>query len=87
MFSYTVVQYAILNEEWIKEHGNHWAAGRIECWRYNEDTEGWEGYPLHEIFFVVHVDDYQDFMYTVEQMRTERLIDLKELNFRFHTQT
>jgi len=38
-WSYTVVQYAILNEEWIKEHGDHWAAGRIECWTNNEDVE------------------------------------------------
>lgn len=85
MWSYTVVQYAILNEKWIKENGDHWAAGRIECWKYNEDTEGWEGYPLYEIFFVVHVDDYQDFVYDIQRMRTEELIDLKTLNFRFHT--
>jgi len=81
MWSYTVVQYAILNEEWIKEHGDCWAAGRIECWHDDED----EQYHVHEIGFVVHVDDLPNFVYTVERMRTEKLIDLKELNFRFHT--
>jgi hypothetical protein len=35
-----------------------------------------EQYPLHEIGFVVHVDDYRDFMYTVERMRTEKLKQL-----------
>ena len=59
-----------INADWIKEHGDHWAAGRIDIY----GVEG-EHYPLEYRLPPMHIEDWLAFSewlrsYTSKELRS-----------------
>ena len=57
MWTYSLVEEMIMNLEWIKENGEHWVAGRVECYD-REDHAPWS---THEWGLIIHGKDWEKF--------------------------
>jgi hypothetical protein len=71
----------IMNNDWIKENGDNWAAGRVECF----DSEDSYGYANREYSLIIDQKDWNEFhdyllSITTDQLKTlEELIDMSTL--------
>lgn len=57
MWNYYLVEEFIINQKWIAENGNNWAAGRVECFDENEYC----GYSSREYGLVIDRKDWRKF--------------------------
>ena len=64
MLSYSTNWMGPINTDWIAEHGDYWAAGRI-------DVYGEEGYPSEIALPPMHDRDWERFSRWLETFETE----------------
>jgi hypothetical protein len=57
MWNYYLVEEFIMNQKWIAENGNNWAAGRVECFDENEYC----GYSSREYSLIIDRKDWCKF--------------------------
>ena len=57
MWHYYLVEEFIMNQKWIAENGDHWAAGRVEC--FDEDES--YGYSNREHGLIIDRKDWRKF--------------------------
>lgn len=91
MFNYWFVGYAILNTDWIKEHGTQWRSGRIEV----SSPEG--GFPIEEIGITYDFEqmskDMQEknikehFEEWVDELESKKELSKKEILNLYYKQT
>ena len=55
MWTYSLVEEMIMNMKWIEENGQHWVAGRVECYD-REDHAPWS---THEWGLIIHGKDLE----------------------------
>ena len=76
MITYSTNWMGPINSNWIKEHGNYWAGGRIDI---RDDTkqgyEGWNEYSLPPM----HGEDWNSFSEWLDDFTTERLFSFEDL--------
>lgn len=75
MWYYSLVQEMIMNQEWIKENGDNWAAGRIEC----SDSESSFGYANREYPIMIDRKDWNDFADFLNDFSSTSLQTLDQL--------
>jgi hypothetical protein len=66
MITYSTNWMGPINEDWIKAHGDCWAAGRI-------DVHGEEGYPQEIALPPMHDRDWERFSRWLETFETEQV--------------
>ena len=72
MITYSTNWMGPINEDWIKAHGDCWAAGRI-------DVHGEEGYPQEIALPPMHDRDWERFSRWLEGFETEEMWTLTML--------
>ncbi len=74
MWYYYLVQEIIMNQKWLEENGNNWAAGRVEC--HSEDSMG---YSEREYWLMIDKKDWNKFDDYLRTLRTTSLQTLDQL--------
>jgi hypothetical protein len=75
MWNYYLVEEFIMNQKWIAENGDHWAAGRVEC--FDEDES--YGYSNREYGLIIDRKDWRkfdDFLRNYSSVSLQSLDDL-----------
>jgi hypothetical protein len=75
MWNYYLVQELIMNQEWIKENGSNWVAGRVECF----DSENSYGYSNREYSLIIDGKDWNNFDDFLRTFDTVPLYSLDDL--------
>ena len=75
MCYYSLVQEMIMNNDWIKENGDNWAAGRVEC----SDSENSFGYSNREYSLIIDQKDWNDFADFLNNFSSSSLQTLDDL--------
>lgn len=75
MWYYNLVQELIMNQDWIKENGDNWVAGRVEC----HDSDNSYGYASREYSLIIDGKDWNDFDDYLRSLETSSLYSLEEL--------
>lgn len=75
MWNYYLVQELIMNQKWIEENGNNWAAGRVECY----DSENSYGYSNREYSLIIDGKDWNKFDNYLRSLETFGLYSLDDL--------
>lgn len=75
MWNYYLVQEMIMNTDWIKENGDNWVAGRVECF----DSENSHGYSNREYSLIIDGKDWNDFDDYLRTLETVSLYSLDDL--------
>ena len=57
MWNYYLVEEFIMNQKWIADNGNNWAAGRVECF----DEDEYYGYSNCEYGLIIDRKDWRKF--------------------------
>jgi len=74
MIRYSTNWMGPINAQWIRENGNHWAAGRIDCSPTEDNPWGTEiGLPA------MHQSDWNSFSRWLWDFQTDTVWTLKEL--------
>ena len=74
MWNYYLVQELIMNNKWLEENGDNWAAGRVEC--HSEDSAG---YSDREYWLMIDKKDWNKFDNYLRSLQTTSLQTLNEL--------
>jgi hypothetical protein len=74
MWHYYLVQELIMNNKWLEENGDSWAAGRVEC--HSEDSMG---YSDREYWLMIDRKDWNKFDNYLRSLNTESLQSLDQL--------
>jgi len=74
MWYYYLVQEIIMNQKWLEENGNNWAAGRVEC--HSEDSMG---YSEREYWLMMDKKDWNKFDDYLRSLNSTSLQSLDEL--------
>jgi hypothetical protein len=74
MWHYYLVQELIMNQEWIEQNGDNWAAGRVEC--HSEDSFG---YSEREYWLMIDKKDWNNFDDYLRTLNTASLQTLDQL--------
>ena len=75
MWNYYLVEEFIMNQKWIAENGDNWAAGRVEC--FDEDES--YGYSNREYGLIIDRKDWRkfdDFLRNYSSVSLQSLDDL-----------
>jgi hypothetical protein len=75
MWHYYLVEEFIMNQKWIAENGDNWAAGRVEC--FDEDES--YGYSNREYGLIIDRKDWRkfdDFLRNYSSVSLQSLDDL-----------
>ena len=75
MWNYYLVQEMIMNTDWIKENGDNWVAGRVECF----DSENSYGYSNREYALIIDGKDWNNFDDYLRSLETPDLQSLDDL--------
>jgi|694.fasta_scaffold58973_11 hypothetical protein len=75
MWHYYLVQELIMNQEWIKQNGDNWIAGRVEC----HDSDNSYGYASREYSLIIDAKDWNNFDDYLLSISTESLQSLDQL--------
>lgn len=75
MWNYYLVQSVIMNTDWIKENGDYWVAGRVECY----DSDNSYGYASREYSLIIDGKDWNDFDDYLRSLETPDLQSLDDL--------
>ena len=75
MWNYYLVQEMIMNTDWIKENGDNWVAGRVECY----DSDNYYGYASREYSLIIDGKDWNDFDDYLRSLTTPDLQSLDNL--------
>ena len=78
MITYSTNWMGPINAKWVEEHGDCWAAGRIDIY----GVPG-EHYPIEYSLPVMHVRDWAEFSEWLDDVETEELLSFDELISRF----
>ena len=78
MITYSTNWMGPINTQWIEEHGDCWAAGRIDIY----GVPG-EDYPIEYGLPPMHVRDWEDFSEWLDDLETEELLSFDELVAQF----
>jgi hypothetical protein len=57
MWNYYLVEELIMNQKWIADNGDNWAAGRVECFDEDENY----GYSNREYGLIIDRKDWRKF--------------------------
>ena len=74
MITYSTNWMGPINTQWIAEHGDCWAAGRIDIY----GVPG-EHYPIEYGLPLMHVRDWADFSEWLDDVETEELLSFDDL--------
>lgn len=74
MITYLTNWMGPINEDWLKEHGDHWAAGRIDIY----GVPG-EHYPIEYSLPPMHVEDWNKLSDWLDTLETEELWSFEDL--------
>jgi hypothetical protein len=74
MITYRTNWMGPINSDWIKEHGDYWAAGRIDIYGVPD-----EPYPIEYSLPPMHGEDWAGFSEWLDDFTTERLFSFDEL--------
>jgi hypothetical protein len=75
MWNYYLVEEFIMNQKWIADNGDNWAAGRVEC--FDEDES--YGYSNREYGLIIDRKDWRkfdDFLRNYSSVSLQSLDDL-----------
>ena len=75
MWHYYLVEEFIMNQKWIADNGDNWAAGRVEC--FDEDES--YGYSNREYGLIIDRKDWRkfdDFLRNYSSVSLQSLDDL-----------
>lgn len=75
MWYYYLVQEMIMNTDWIKENGDNWVAGRVECY----DSDNSYGYSNREYSLIIDGKDWNNFDDYLRSLETPDLQSLDDL--------
>lgn len=75
MWYYNLVQELIMNTDWIKENGDNWVAGRVEC----HDSDNSYGYASREYSLIIDGKDWNNFDDYLRSLETSSLYSLDDL--------
>lgn len=75
MWYYNLVQELIMNQDWIKENGDNWVAGRVEC----HDSDNSYGYASREYSLIIDGKDWNNFDDYLRSLETSPLYSLDDL--------
>lgn len=64
-----------MNTDWIKENGDNWVAGRVECY----DSDNSYGYSNREHSLIIDGKDWNDFDDYLRTLETVSLYSLDDL--------
>lgn len=64
-----------MNTDWIKENGDNWVAGRVECY----DSDNSYGYSNREYSLIIDGKDWNDFDDYLRSLETIDLYSLDDL--------
>jgi len=74
MITYSTNWMGPINSKWIEEHGDCWAAGRIDIYGVPN-----EPYPIEYGLPPMHNEDWASFSEWLDDFETERLFSFDEL--------
>jgi hypothetical protein len=77
MWHYYLVEEFIMNQKWIADNGDNWAAGRVECL----DEDEYYGYSNREYGLIIDRKDWRkfdDFLRNYSSPSLQSLDDLIE---------
>jgi hypothetical protein len=78
MITYSTNWMGPINAKWIEEHGDCWAAGRIDIYGVPD-----EPYPIEYGLPVMNIIDWEDFSEWLDDLETEELLSFDELIAQF----
>jgi hypothetical protein len=78
MITYSTNWMGPINTQWIEEHGDCWAAGRIDIYGLPD-----EPYPIEYSLPVMNIIDWEDFSEWLDDLETEELLSFDELIAQF----
>lgn len=81
MITYSTNWMGPINETWIAEHGDYWAAGRIDIY----GVPG-EHYPLEYSLPPMHVEDWNAFSDFLDRLTGEQLMPFESLIMLFEAE-
>lgn len=94
VISYSVNWMGPINKQWVEEHGNHWAGGRIDIREYidlseekldsltaEEELDLYELSPWGEEYGlpIMHSEDWCRFRDWLSNYKTEKLVPYKQI--------
>jgi len=78
MITYSTNCMGPINSDWIEEHGNYWAGGRIDIYGVPDEL-----YPIEYGLPVMHIIDWGDLSEWLDDLETEELLSFDELISQF----
>lgn len=82
MITYSTNWMGPINSDWIKEHGDCWAAGRIDIYGVPD-----EPYPIEYSLPVMNSIDWEDFSKWLDDLETEELLSLEGILEKYFVDT